>query len=117
MKKMTLFLLITSFMLVGCSRQEILVKLHLEEEEVEETTEAEPVILAPEFLASAVDQYKDEIGQTVAGSRIVERQDTPDTVEFSIYKFDETGFTHGYYYFAFDDDKFLSNQTDRLAWI
>lgn len=86
MRKMALFLLITSFMLVGCSRQEILVKLHLEEEEVEETTETEPVILAPEFLASAVDQYKDEIGQTVAGSRIVERRDTADTVEFSIYK-------------------------------
>lgn len=114
MRKMALFLLITSFMLVGCSRQEILIKLHLEEEEVEETTETEPVILAPEFLASAVDKYKDEIGQTVAGSRIVERRDTADTVEFSIYKFDETGFTHGYYYFAFDDGKFLSNQTDRL---
>lgn len=115
MKKISLCILLITLMLVGCSKQEVLEKLNLVEKEVEsEVIETEPVVLAPEFLKDAVAAYADEIGTTTPGTRIVERRDTSDTVEFSIYKFDEEGFIHSYYYFAFDDSKFEFNQNERL---
>jgi len=101
-----LFLLVVG--LTGCAG--VFVK-----EEVEtEIVEFESVITPEEFLEEAVQAYADEIGVTEPGKRIVIKYDKPEAEDFSVYVFDDKGFTHNYYFFAYEEAKYFENQNERL---
>lgn len=66
------------------------------------------------FLQQAYSEYKGEIGETIPGKRIVEKTTTDFEWDFSVYEFDETGFTHKYYLIAYDEDTYQYNISERL---
>lgn len=99
----------------GCSAGGVFEKLNIGENTEVEVSETEPEIAPEEFLAESVRIYTDEIGKTEPGSRIVVKYSKTLAEEYSVYEFDDNGFTHSYYYFAYDDDRHIENQTGRIT--
>lgn len=107
----SLYLMVLFFMAVtvtGCAS--LLPKENVEAELVE----TEPVITSEEFLWEAVQVYADEIGVTEPGKRIVIKYDKPEAEDFSVYVFDDEGFSHNYYFFVYDEARYFENQNERL---
>lgn len=102
-----LFTLMLSFVLIGCSKME-------DTEEIESIVE-EPIISVEEFLCNAEDAYKDIIGHTEVGIKIVERWCYEDSIEYTVHTFDNMGFVISHYYFTADESKHINNYTARLT--
>lgn len=85
-------------------------------QESEEATEEVKTYeeLVEEYMQTAYTAYKDRIGETVPGERIVTLTDYGDIREYSVYLFDETGYSHDFYIFSYEHDDYIYNQTKRI---
>lgn len=59
-------------------------------------------------------KYADIIGETIPGERIVRKAEGSSGSEYSIYTFDDVGYTHEYYIFTFDLNTYATNKTERV---
>lgn len=101
--------------LTGCTKEDVLIKLHIGAEPETGVVETEPVITPDEFLTNAVRLYSEDIGVTIPGERLVIKYQKDQSVDYSVYTFDDGGFIHYYYYFAYDVEQHMENQTGRLG--
>lgn len=73
-----------------------------------------PELVCEEYWESVAEKYADIIGETIPGERIVELSETENNKRYDIWQFDDLGYTHEFYLFAYDEADFLANQTTRL---
>lgn len=73
--------------------------------------------LVDEYMQDAYAFYRSEIGVTTAGERIVRLVDYGTVREYSVYIFDDRGYSHDFYIFAYEDSDYEYNQTERVEKI
>lgn len=107
--KLVSILMCTVLLLSGCT-----VPWQKEEEIIYDARIVTLNEIRDEHTAAAYEKYKDQIGETVPGKRIVECIDSGVNRDYSVYEFDDHGFTHEFYLFAFDFDTYDNNQKSRI---